>query len=461
MEKNSSFIHGRIQKELKKKGKGMNISLDFDQYIKKLNSITIIGLGYVGLPLAVLFAKKFKVIGFDINEKRVKELTENYDATNEITSEELKDSTLEFTTDPKVISDAKLIIVTVPTPVDDFKTPDLTPVRRATETVANHLTAGSVVVYESTVYPGVTEDVCVPILEQLSGLKWKVDFHVGYSPERVNPGDKEHTIDKIKKVVSGDTPEICEELAKIYGEVITAGIHKASTIKVAESAKVIENVQRDVNIALVNELSLIFHKLDIDTKEVLEAAGSKWNFLPFMPGLVGGHCIGVDPYYLTFKAESIGHHPQLILSGRRINDYMGKFIAESTVKKLIEADKNVKGCKVLILGFTFKENINDIRNTRVIDIYHELISYGMNVELFDPHIDQEEVKHEYGIYIQNKFGNDQYDAIIFAVKHDILVKDYSIKRLKEISTDSKLVLIDVKSIFNRTDVDDDVIFWRL
>lgn len=435
--------------------------MNYSELFKKQEQIIVVGLGYVGLPLAVLLAKKFKVIGFDINQKRVSELKDNYDATNEIGEEELEASILEFTTDPTVISNSKLIIVTVPTPVDDFKTPDLTPVRKATETVAKHLKAGSVIVYESTVYPGVTEEICVPILEQLSGLSWKKDFHVGYSPERVNPGDKEHTIDKIKKVVSGDTPEICEELSKIYSAVITAGIHKASTIKVAESAKVIENVQRDVNIALVNELSLIFHKLGIDTKEVLEAAGSKWNFLNFMPGLVGGHCIGVDPYYLTFKAESIGHHPQLILSGRRINDYMGKFIAESTVKKLIEADKNVKGCKILIFGFTFKENINDIRNTRVIDIYHELLSYGTNVEIFDPLVDQNEVEHEYGIQIKNELGTDKYDAIIFAVKHDILVNDYNIEKLKEISSDGKLVLIDVKSIYNKNDIDDDVIFWRL
>lgn len=435
--------------------------MDYSKLINKQEHIIVVGLGYVGLPLAVLLAKKYKVVGFDINEKRVNELNGNYDATNEITDKELLGSTLEFTTDPKVISDSKLIIVTVPTPVDDFKTPDLTPVRKATETVAKHLRAGSVVVYESTVYPGVTEEICVPILEQLSGLEWKKDFNIGYSPERVNPGDKEHTIEKIKKVVSGDTTEICNELTKIYGEVITAGIHKASTIKVAESAKVIENVQRDINIALINELSLIFHKLDIDTKEVLEAAGSKWNFLRFMPGLVGGHCIGVDPYYLTFKAESIGHHPQLILSGRRINDFMGKFIAESTVKKLIEADVPVKGSNILILGFTFKENINDIRNTRVIDIYHELISYSIRVDIYDPLIDEEEVKQEYGIQVVNKFNNNKYDAIIFAVQHQELIDNFPLEKLKDISTDRKLLLIDVKSIFDKNDIDDDVIFWRL
>jgi len=306
----------------------MKNSFLYNNFVEKKEKIVIVGLGYVGLPLAVLFAQKYSVTGFDINQKRVDELVRNIDSTNEIESDELASSSLKFSTDPKVISDAKLIIVTVPTPVDEFKTPDLTPVRKASETVANQISLGAVVVYESTVYPGVTEEVCVPILEKISGLKWKKEFHVGYSPERVNPGDKEHTIDKIKKVVSADNPEIADELVKIYGKMITAGIHKASTIKVAESAKVIENIQRDLNIALVNELALIFHKLGIDAKEVLDASGTKWNFLPFRPGLVGGHCIGVDPYYLTFKAESIGHHPELILSGRRINDYIGKFIAE-------------------------------------------------------------------------------------------------------------------------------------
>jgi len=440
----------------------MKNSFLYNNFVEKKEKIVIVGLGYVGLPLAVLFAQKYSVTGFDINQKRVDELVRNIDSTNEIESDELASSSLKFSTDPKVISDAKLIIVTVPTPVDEFKTPDLTPVRKASETVANQISLGAVVVYESTVYPGVTEEVCVPILEKISGLKWKKEFHVGYSPERVNPGDKEHTIDKIKKVVSADNPEIADELVKIYGKMITAGIHKASTIKVAESAKVIENIQRDLNIALVNELALIFHKLGIDAKEVLDASGTKWNFLPFRPGLVGGHCIGVDPYYLTFKAESIGHHPELILSGRRINDYIGKFIAENTVKKLIQADKPVKSCKVLILGFTFKENINDIRNTRIIDIYNELLTYGIDVNIHDPLIDLDEVHHEYGIDVLSEIdGDSKYDAIIFAVKHNILIEKYDIDSMKEMSSDGKLVLIDVKSIFNKEDFDDDVIHWRL
>ena len=433
----------------------------YDDLLNKKDKIVVVGLGYVGLPLGVLLAGKFDVTGFDINEKRVKELKDNIDSTNEIESEDLKKSEMDFTSDPNIISDSKLIIVTVPTPVDEFKKPDLTPVRKATETVAKYMKPGSIVVYESTVYPGVTEEVCVPILEKISNLKWKEDFHVGYSPERVNPGDKEHTIDKIKKVVAADNPELSDDLAKVYGEVITAGIHKASSIKVAESAKVIENVQRDLNIALINELSLIFHKLEIDTTEVLEAAGSKWNFLKFQPGLVGGHCIGVDPYYLTFKAESIGHHPQLILSGRRINDYMGKFIAESTIKKLIEADKSVKGCKVLILGFTFKENINDLRNTRVIDIHNELLSYGIKVDVHDPYVNESEVHLEYGIKVMNSLNYKNYDAVIFAVKHDILIEKFNIDQLRQISSDGKLVLIDVKSIFRKEDIDEDIIYWRL
>ena len=334
--------------------------------------IAVIGLGYVGLPLAVLLDTKFNVIGYDINTERVKELRKGFDRTGEISSERLKSCSIEFTDDPGKISEAKVIIVTVPTPIDEHKIPDLGPVKAATRTVGRYMQKGSIVVYESTVYPGVTEEECVPVLEEESGLKWKKDFHVGYSPERVNPGDREHTIDKIVKVVAGDTPEITEFLAQLYGSVITAGVHKAPDIKTAEAAKVIENTQRDLNIALMNELSIIFDKMGIDTKAVLEAAGTKWNFLRFDPGLVGGHCIGVDPYYLTFKAQAVGYHPEVILAGRRINDYMGKFVAENTVKKLIKAGKAVKGSKVLILGITFKENISDIRNSKVIDIYNEL-----------------------------------------------------------------------------------------
>jgi UDP-N-acetyl-D-galactosamine dehydrogenase len=347
----------------------MNVK-DFEKGNRE--KIAVVGLGYVGLPLAVLFDTKYSVIGFDISHQRVKELKEGYDRTREIESEKLQNCQIEFTNNPEKISEAKVIIVTVPTPIDNHNIPDLRPILSATKTVGKFLKPGAIVVYESTVYPGLTEEECIPILEKESGLKWKRDFNVGYSPERVNPGDKEHTIDKIKKVVAGDTPETTEFLAELYGSVIIAGVHKAPNIKTAEAAKVIENTQRDLNIALMNELSVIFNRMGIDTKAVLEAAGTKWNFLKFEPGLVGGHCIGVDPYYLTFKAQAIGYHPEVILAGRRINDYMGKFVAENTVKKLIKAGKPVKGSKVLILGITFKENISDIRNTKVVDVYNEL-----------------------------------------------------------------------------------------
>ena len=339
--------------------------------------ICIVGLGYVGLPLAALLAEKYGVVGFDINSNRIKELKENVDRTNGVDAETLRTSNIEFTDKSEKILDCKLIIATVPTPIDEYTIPDLKPVKKASELIGKYLSQGAVVVYESTVYPGVTEEICVPILERESGLSWKKDFNVGYSPERINPGDKEHTIDRIKKVVSGDSPEVTNFLAEIYSSVITAGVHITPDIRTAEAAKVIENTQRDLNIALMNELSIIFNKLGIGTKEVLEAAGTKWNFLRFEPGLVGGHCIGVDPYYLTFKAESIGYHPHIILAGRRINDNMGKYIADNTIKMLIRAGRTVKGSKVLILGFAFKENISDIRNTKVIDIYNELMEYDV------------------------------------------------------------------------------------
>ena len=438
----------------------MKKTVSFDS---KKDKICIVGLGYVGLPLAVLLSAKFNIIGFDKYEKRINELKQNIDSTWEISTEELKKSKMELTTNPEAISQAKIIIVTVPTPVDEFRTPDLTPVRKATETVGKYMSKNSVIVYESTVYPGVTEEICVPILEAQSGFKWKKDFNVGYSPERVNPGDKVHTTEQIVKVVSGDSSEIGDLLVEIYGAVIKAGIHKASNIKVAESAKVIENVQRDINIALINELSLIFHLMDIDTKEVLEAASTKWNFLKFEPGLVGGHCIGVDPYYLTFKAESLGYHPELILAGRRINDNMGKFIAENTVKKLIEADINVKNSKILILGLTFKENISDIRNSKVVDIYKELKSYGINVVIYDPKADKEEVKKEYDIELIDEVKeHSPFDGIIFAVKHLEILKEYNLKKLKELYDNDKYVLIDVKSVFDKDEcLKEKFLYWRL
>ncbi len=426
--------------------------------------VAVIGLGYVGLPLAVLLDKKYDVIGFDINPQRIKELKEGYDRTREVEPQELKNCSVEFTDNPEKISQAKVIIITVPTPIDKHNIPDLRPIKSATKTVGRYMQKGSIVVYESTVYPGLTEEECVPILEQESGLKWKKDFNVGYSPERVNPGDKQHTIDKIVKVVAGDTPQITEFLAQLYGNVITAGVHRAPDIKTAEAAKVIENTQRDLNIALMNELSVIFNKMGIDTKAVLEAASTKWNFLRFEPGLVGGHCIGVDPYYLTFKAQAIGHHPEVILAGRRINDYMGKFVAENTVKNLIKAGKAVKGSKVLILGLTFKENISDIRNTKVIDVYNELKEYGINVYIYDPYAYPEEVKEEYGIeLLDNLEKHKPYDAVVVAVKHRPFIEELDFKKYKELMNNGdKPVLIDIKGLYSREKaLKEGFLYWRL
>jgi len=437
--------------------------MDISEFINKNKKVCIVGLGYVGLPLAVVMARKYQIVGFDINSTRISELKAGEDKTNEVSSEILKNAGIEFTDDAKMISKCSLIIVAVPTPIDKFKKPDLTPVEKATETVGKNLTKNMVIVYESTVYPGVTEDICIPILEKESGLSWKKDFHVGYSPERVNPGDKKHTIDKIKKVVSGDSAETVALLKMIYGSVITAGIHLAPTIKTAEAAKVIENTQRDLNIALVNELSLIFERMDINTLDVLAAAGSKWNFLKFLPGLVGGHCIGVDPYYLTFKAESIGYHPQIILAGRRINDNMGKHVAENTVKKLIQAGNRVQGCKVLILGLTFKENIGDIRNTKVVDVYNELKKYGINVYVHDPYVLKDEVKKAYGIdMIPSIENNAPYDAVIIAVNHKQYLEELNYERMIEFTRGDNPILIDVKGIFNKKEAEDKgFLYWRL
>lgn len=423
--------------------------------------ICVVGLGYVGLPLAVLFASKYEVIGFDINPVRISELKSGFDRTREVEPDKLKSVSIDYTTDPQKISLADIVIITVPTPVDEHKIPDLRPILSATRTVGKYMKRGAIIVYESTVYPGLTEEECVPILERESGLKWKRDFFVGYSPERVNPGDKNHTIDKIVKVVAGDTPETTRILAELYGSVIPAGIHIAPDIKTAEAAKVIENTQRDINIALMNELSIIFNKLGIDTKAVLEAAGTKWNFLRFEPGLVGGHCIGVDPYYLTFKAKAVGYHPEVILAGRRINDYMGKYVAEMTVKTLIKAGKAVRGCKVLILGLTFKENISDIRNTKVIDIYKELKDYGVEVFVSDPYAHPEEVKNEYGIeLIEDIESNKPYDAVVAAVKHKFFI-DMDFNFYKSICN-SPPILIDVKGIYDRIKAEKEgFVYWRL
>lgn len=381
--------------------------------------IGIVGLGYVGLPLAVEFGRYFNTMGFDIRHQRIKELQEGTDSTLETTHEELTAAVkLTFTDNPNDIADCKVYIVTVPTPVDEFKRPDLTPLEKASETLGKILKIGDVVIYESTVYPGATEEVCVPILERLSGLKFNQDFFAGYSPERINPGDKEHRLSTIKKVTSGSTPEIADFVDQLYSKIITAGTHKASSIKVAEAAKVIENTQRDLNIALMNELSLIFHKLNIDTLEVLEAAGTKWNFLPFRPGLVGGHCIGVDPYYLTHKAESVGYHPEVILAGRRVNDNIAGFVADEVIKLMLKKGLPVLGSKVLVLGLTFKENCPDLRNTKIVNVIAKLEQYSVNVDVYDPWIDINEAKHEYGLVCLSetpKLG--EYDSVILAVSH--------------------------------------------
>jgi UDP-N-acetyl-D-galactosamine dehydrogenase len=383
-----------------------------------MQKIAVVGLGYVGLPLAVEFGKQHPTIGFDLSKEKVAAYKRGVDPTGEVSSDELRAARhLSVTTDPAPLRDADFVVVAVPTPVDDAHRPDFTPLLSASETVGKHLKRGATVVFESTVYPGATEEVCVPVIEKHSGMAWKTGFFVGYSPERINPGDKERTLTKIVKVVAGDTPETLERVAQVYGSIVKAGVHRASSIRVAEAAKVIENTQRDLNIALMNELAIIFHRLGIDTLEVLQAAGTKWNFLPFRPGLVGGHCIGVDPYYLTHKAEEVGYHPQVILAGRRINDGMGKYVAEQTVKHLIQGGFAVRGENIIILGLTFKENCPDIRNTRVIDVVRELQSYGAVVHVHDPIASEAEAEHEYGIRLTAWDRLPRAVAIVLAVAH--------------------------------------------
>jgi UDP-N-acetyl-D-galactosamine dehydrogenase len=407
--------------------------------------IAIIGLGYVGLPLAVEFAKKYQVTGFDISDDRIKELSNGYDRTLEVHDSELKSTSMKFSNNLEDIKECNVFIVTVPTPIDSHKQPDLTPLIKASETVGKVLKKNDIVIYESTVYPGCTEEDCVPVLERTSGLKFNKDFFCGYSPERINPGDKDRTVTKILKVTSGSNPETADAVNNLYSSVITAGTFKASSIKVAEAAKVIENSQRDINIAFVNELSLIFNKMNLDTKEVLEAAGTKWNFLKFSPGLVGGHCIGVDPYYLTHKAEALGYHPQVILSGRRINDGMGAYVANQVVKLMIKKNHQIQDAKVLILGLTFKENCPDIRNTRVVDIVTEMKEFGCEVDLYDPWADPKEVQHEY--HLQMKSAEvlsklNTYSAVILAVSHKQFL-ELNVGDLKN----SKTVFYDLKGLF--------------
>jgi UDP-N-acetyl-D-galactosamine dehydrogenase len=383
-----------------------------------MNTVAVVGLGYVGLPLAVEFGKQFRTIGFDLSQAKIDAYKRHVDPTGEVSTEDLRSAAkLEVTADPARLKDADFVVVAVPTPVDEAHNPDFTPLVGASTSVGRNLKPGAIIVYESTVYPGATEEICIPVVERESGLTWKKDFFVGYSPERINPGDKERTLTKITKVVSGDTPATLEKVAQMYGAVIKAGVYKASSIAVAEAAKVIENTQRDLNIALMNELSLIFHKIGIDTLEVLEAAGTKWNFLPFRPGLVGGHCIGVDPYYLTHKADKLGYHPQVILAGRRINDGMGKFIAEQTVKQMINAGSPVKGAHAIVLGLTFKENCPDLRNSKVIDVIRELESYGVTVHVHDPVAAPEEAMHEYGVRLVPWEHLPRANAIVAAVAH--------------------------------------------
>lgn len=415
--------------------------------------IAMIGLGYVGLPLAVEFGKKYTTVGFDINQARVNELKAGNDHTLEVSDEELAAaSMLSYTTDIEEIKNCNIYIVTVPTPINEYKQPDLTPLEKASALLGKVIKQDDIVIYESTVYPGATEEVCVPILEKVSGLRFNQDFYIGYSPERINPGDKAHRVTNILKVTAGSTPEIAEQVDQLYNSIITAGTHKASSIKVAEAAKVIENTQRDVNIALINELALIFNRLGIDTEEVLIAAGTKWNFLPFRPGLVGGHCIGVDPYYLTYKAQSIGYTPEIILSGRRINDGMGEYVVAQLVKLMLKKRLHVQQSDVLIMGLTFKENCPDIRNTRVVDIIDELKTYGVNVHVYDPWVDAEEVAAEYGIKLISTLDENKYNAIVLAVAHEQF-KQMDIKQIRALGK-SDAVVYDLKYLFPAEQTDE-------
>ncbi|RDW21455.1 nucleotide sugar dehydrogenase [Oceanobacillus arenosus] len=459
----------------------------YEQIVNRQEKISLVGLGYVGMPIAVAFAKKVDVIGFDINKQKIELYKNGIDPTKEVGNEIIKNTTVQFTSDESKLKEAKFHIVAVPTPVRDDHTPDLTPVESASRTLGKNLTKGSIVVFESTVYPGVTEDICVPILEKESGLKCGVDFKVGYSPERINPGDKVHRLETITKVVSGQDDEALDIISKVYELVVEAGVYKAETIRVAEAAKVIENSQRDINIAFMNELSIIFNKMGIDTKAVLEAAGTKWNFLNFSPGLVGGHCIGVDPYYLTYKAEQMGYHSQIILSGRKINDDMGKYVAENTVKQMIKTNKQINGAKVALFGVTFKENTPDVRNTKVVDVIKELEEYGVEVKVVDPTADKEDLRRNYGIYLSEVEDIKEIDAAIFAVPHNefraIQLEDVkkmfkstesnNVDAMKEVAatidfekvTESERkdnVLIDLKGMFNRKEAEDaGLAYWRL
>lgn len=432
----------------------------FEDLLEKKEKLALVGLGYVGMPIAVAFSKKVNVLGFDVNEEKIQLYKNGIDPTNEVGDEAIASCSVDFTADETRLKEAKFIIVAVPTPVNEDHTPDLTPVEEASRVVGRNLTKGAVVVYESTVYPGVTEDICIPILEQESGLKCGQDFKIGYSPERINPGDKVHRLETITKIVSGMDEETLDIIARVYELVVEAGVHRAESIKVAEAAKVIENSQRDINIAFMNELSIIFNKMGIDTQSVLKAAGTKWNFLNFYPGLVGGHCIGVDPYYLTYKAEELGYHSQIILAGRRINDDMGKYIAENLVKLLIKNDVPVKGARVALFGFTFKENCPDTRNTKIIDIVKELDEYGIHPMIMDPVADADEAKRLYGVTFNSREEIGQVDAVILAVAHEEF-KDYAMKEYDDLYRDKKIML-DVKGLLDRKAYEEaGYSYWRL
>jgi UDP-N-acetyl-D-galactosamine dehydrogenase len=450
------------------KGRGQEkderIMLDvYEKLLSGEDKLALVGLGYVGMPIAVAFAKKIKVIGFDFNDAKIQKYKAGIDPTNEVGNEAVKETTVEFTSDPTRLKDARFIIVAVPTPVNDDHTPDLTPVEGASHFVGQNIQPGTVVVFESTVYPGVTEETCVPIIEKESGLKCGVDWKIGYSPERINPGDKVHRLNTIKKIVSGMDEETLDTVAKVYELVVDAGVYRAESIKVAEAAKVIENSQRDINIAFMNELSIIFHRMGIDTKSVLEAAGTKWNFLHFEPGLVGGHCIGIDPYYLTYRAEQFGYHSQIILSGRRINDDMGKYVAESLVKELIANDLPVKGAKVAILGFTFKENCPDTRNSKVFDIVKELREYGIEPMIVDPEGDADEAKRLYGVTFQPIENVKNMDAVLIAVKHKEFADFTPASIANYFNPDHKTkVFVDLKGMFDKNDFKaPEWDYWRL
>jgi UDP-N-acetyl-D-galactosamine dehydrogenase len=416
----------------------------YNELINKKKKLSVIGLGYVGLPIALEFARHIDVIGFDINAERIEKMKKGIDPSNELDEKEFKGRNITYTANPDDLKQASFYIVTVPTPIDAHNLPDLKPLLSATQTIGKALKKGDYIVYESTVYPGCTEEDCIPLLEELSGLKCGEDFKVGFSPERINPGDKEHTITKILKVVSGCDAEALETISKVYSIIVTAGIHKAQSIKVAEAAKIIENTQRDVNIALMNELSIIFNKMGINTYDVLDAAGTKWNFIKMMPGLVGGHCIGVDPYYLTYKAQSLGYHAQVINSGRYVNDSMGFYIAKQVAKKIIAADKDISKSKVLVLGVTFKENVSDIRNSKVADLVKELVSYGLAVDVVDPNADAKEIQHEYG-FVMSAQPDKNYDAVIVAVCHKEFM-EYDEKYFQSLCNEDSL-FVDVKGVF--------------